>query len=70
MMNQTIDLADVRKLADDGYTIVEYRIDLPSPFVVVADPVACMSGIACWKEWVAVTLRTRDQVMRFLLARS
>jgi len=69
-MNRSIDQANVRKLIADGYTIVECRIGDPSPFVVVADPVACMNGIACWTESVDVTLHTRDQVARFLLARS
>ena len=69
-MDRAITTDDVRELMAAGYTIVEDKSCAEVPHVTVADPVICLSGGRRWTETKGVTLRTRAQASRFLIARS
>ncbi|MGY6259207.1 hypothetical protein ACXIVK_37925 [Paraburkholderia caledonica] len=70
MMDRAITSDDVRELLAAGYAIVEDNSCAEVSHVTVADPVICLSGGRRWTETKDITLRTRAQVSRFLIARS
>lgn len=69
-MDGAITPDDARELSAAGYAIVDDSSCAEVPHVTVADPVICLSGGMRWTETKNITLRTRAQVSRFLIARS
>ncbi len=64
-MNQ-ITTAHLVSLARAGFEVIEQS----AGFVVVADPVLCMSGARRWTETKPVRLITAAQLYRFLSDRT
>lgn len=69
-MDRAITYDDARELLAAGFAIVEDNSCAEVPHVTVADPVICLSGGRRWSETKEITLRSRGQVSRFLIARS
>ena len=64
-MNQ-ITTTHLASLARAGFEVLEHS----AGFVVVADPVLCMSGGRRWTETQPVRLTTAAQLYRFLIDRT
>lgn len=61
----------IKELLDAGYAILEAYINDQAPgHVIVADPVLCISGNKRWAEVQRVTLRTPQQVFKFIADRA
>ena len=65
-----IDQRHIAGLIQAGYMVIESDIKDNAPgYIVVADPVLCLSGSKKWAEVRRVRLRTPIEVFRFIIER-